>query len=139
MKRIVKTMLKAIWRLTSPIRRPLVTRLDAHISAVVSGTVNARILPEILRPMAIALARLERIEASIASADRTASVVAEEIDLVLNGVSREVYRLQVQVETLQRLVGREIREAHNGLSLVDESEDEAPARRTPTPERSRVG
>ena len=65
--------------------------------------------------------------------------MAEEVDLVLNGISREVFRLQAQVESLHRLIVREINESNNGLSIVDESGDEAPVVRAAATERSRVG
>ncbi len=140
MKRIVKNLLKALWRMTSPVRRPLVARFNAHVSRIVSGTVNERMMPELLQPLAVALKRLERIEESLARAEHSASAAVEEVDLVLNGVSREIFRLQAQVESLHGLIHREIREARNGLSILDASEDDEPTvRRAPAADRARVG
>ena len=140
MMRIAKKVLKGLWRMTSPVRRPVMRRVDARVSALVASTVNARMMPEILHPLGVAIARLERIEASIAGADRAASAMVEEVDLVLNGISREVFRLQAQVESLHRMIAREIRDSGAGLSIVDESGDEAPViRAASASERSRVG
>jgi len=139
MKRIVSKVLKSLWRMTSPVRRPLVSRFDAHVSAAVATTLNARMMPELIHPLVGAMHKLDRIEAALARADLAASTAAEEVDLVLNGISREVFRLQAQVEALHRTVAREAREAGNGLSIVHETGDEAPVLRATATERSRVG
>ncbi len=139
-KRIAKFVLKRAWRMTGPMRRPLMRRFDARVSTLVSNTVNSRILPELIPPLGLALERLERIEQSLSRADRATSAMTEEIDLVLNGVSREIFRLQVQVETLQRIVNQEIRHAGLGLSLVAETGEEEEIRRpSGSAERSMVG
>lgn len=139
MNRIVKAFCKVIWRLSSPIRRPLAARFDARVANLVAGTVHNRVLPELIHPLSITLRRLERIEETLARADRSAAMMAEEVDLVLNGLSREIFRLQAQVETLQSFVGDDLRGSNTGLSIVHESGDESPVRRVPGSERSMVG
>lgn len=140
MKRIIALVCKAMWGMTTPVRRPLMARLDAHVSGLIAGTVNARMMPTLVDALAVSGRRLERIEETLAKADRTASDLAEEMDLVLNGLSREVFRLQAQVEALRRAVEQQAdRMTGNGLSLLDGSEDGEPVRRSNAPERSMVG
>ncbi len=138
MKRIAKFVLKRAWRLAAPLRRPLVRRIDARISMLVSNTVNSRILPELVPPLGLILERLERIELTLARADGATAAMTEEIDLVLNGLSREIF--QVQVEALRRIVDQESRHAGPGLSLIAETGEEEAIRRPATAaERSMVG
>ena len=139
MKRIFRLLAKLIWRMSAPVRRPLLARFDAHVAELIGGTVNARIMPELIKPLAISLHRLERIEDSLARADHAASAMAEEVDMVLNGLSREIFRLQSQVEMLQRLVNDNGREPARHLSIIDEAGDEAPVHRPGTTDRSMVG
>jgi hypothetical protein len=138
MKRFIKRVLKALWRATSPVRRPLMARFDARVSGLIAGTVNARMMPTLVEALAISGHRLERIEGALARADRSATALAEEIDLVLNGLSREVFRMQVQLDSLRQAVADGAREA-GGLSIVEESGEETPVRRPSAHERSRVG
>jgi hypothetical protein len=105
---------------------------------LVSDTVNARMMPPIVEALAISGHRLERIERNIAGADRAATNLAEEVDLVLNGLSREIFRLQTQLELLKRRLEDDSRYGSNGLSIVDESGQESLPHR-PSAERSRVG
>ncbi len=139
MKRLLKLVLKPLWRLTRPFRAPLVSRFDDRVSRLVSNSVNARMLPELIEPLAVILRRLERIEDSLARADRTAMALSEEVDLVLNGVSREIFRLQAQVEHLQTTLARDPRAVNGGLSIVDPSDDESTVLRGNHNERSKVG
>jgi hypothetical protein len=81
-------------------------------------------MPTLVEALASSGDRLERIERSIASADRAATNLAEEVDLVLNGLSREIFRLQAQLEQLQRRLDDEARFATNGLSIVKASDQE---------------
>ncbi len=124
MKRILSKVLRSCWRITGPVRRPLVARFDSRVSRLVSDTVNARMMPTLVEALASSGDRLERIERSIASADRAATNLAEEVDLVLNGLSREIFRLQAQLEQLQRRLDDEARFATNGLSIVKASDQE---------------
>jgi len=140
MKRIFASVSNALWRMTAPVRRPLVTRFDSRVSRLVSGAINDRVIPPITEALAVSGRRLERIEESLERADLTASNMVQEVDMVLNGLSREIFRLQVQVEKLQRSLGEEGRTSGNRLSIVTESDDEAPSRlATAIPERFGVG
>ncbi len=140
MKRIAKFVIKKAWQATAPLRRPIVRRIDGRISVLVSNTVNSRVLPELIPPLGLALERLERIESSLARADRSTAAMSEEIDLVLNGVSREIFRLQIQVEALQRAVQAESRPSGLGLALLADGGQDAPLRRqNGSADRSMVG
>ncbi len=140
MKRIFALVFKFFWRLSSPIRKPLLARFDARVSRLVSDTVNARMMPTLVEALASSGHRLERIERSIAGADRAASHLAEEVDLVLNGLSREIFRLQAQLELLQRRLDEESRFNANGLSILRDSGDDSPLPRSSSmTERSKVG
>jgi hypothetical protein len=128
MKRIFASVSHALWRMTAPVRRPLMMRFDSRVSRLVSGAINDRIIPPITEALADSGRRLERIEESLGRADLTASNMVEEIDMVLNGLSREIFRLQAQVEKLQRSLGEDGRASGNRLSIVAESDDVAPSR-----------
>ncbi|WP_435005869.1 hypothetical protein P12x_003624 [Tundrisphaera lichenicola] len=139
MKRIIKRILKGLWNSTSFLRRPLMARFDAHLSAVIAGTVNARMMPTLVEALAISGRRLERIEATLERAEDSADSLATEMDLVMNGLSREVFRLQAQVERLELELLDPSRIGGTGLSIVDESREESGSRRVGVVERSRVG
>jgi hypothetical protein len=139
MKRIIKRMLEALIRAASPVARPLAARFDARITRIIEGALISRMTPAIIQALAVSEHRLERIEGTLARADDSLAALAEEMDLVLNGMSREVFRLQAQVEMLQRSLADQGRIVSGGLSIVDDSCDEAPVRRPAPAERSRVG
>jgi hypothetical protein len=140
MRWIVRVISNILWLMTGPVRRPLATRFDDRVSLIVSNTVNTRMMPQIVEALAMSAQRQERIEESLTRAEASASNMIDEIDLVLNGLSREIFRLQAQVELLQRTLGDDPRAADNGLSIVDASGEESPLRRAAVPaERSKVG
>ena len=137
MKRMLRRLVLPFWWASTPFRRAVMRRFDARIVGLASSAIEARMMPAILESLSASEARLERIEALIARADRSASTMAEEVDLVLNGLSREVFRLQARVEML----GRDDRQDVGGLTLLSESEGDGPLDRPESfpPERSRVG
>ncbi len=73
MKRIFARFCRGCWRITGSFRRPLVARFDARVSRLISDTVNARMMPTLVEALADSGNRLERIERSIQSADRSAT------------------------------------------------------------------
>ncbi len=134
MKRIIRSVAKALWRMSWPARRPFVARLDARVSRLIAGTIEARLITSI----AESSARLERIERTIDRADRAAAVMVEEMDVVLNGLTREVFRLQAQVERLQRGLGEAGRPDPNVLSILDGTSEDDNAHEEAV-DRARVG
>lgn len=84
MKLWIKRVLAAAWRATSPVRRPLVRRLNLSIETILIQALRAHVTPS-----------LDRVEGAVKAS-------AEEADLVLNNLIRELDRLQWQVELLQQ-------------------------------------
>src|SRR4051812_29013243 len=126
MKRIIKGILKALWRATSPVHRPLIARFDARVSGLIEGAVISRMTPVIIQALTVSEHRLERIEGTLARADDSVAALSEELDLVLNGMSREVFRLQAQVEMLRRSLADHSPIVAGGLSIVEDTCEEAP-------------
>jgi hypothetical protein len=137
MKRIIQWFVTPFWRASTPVRRALMGRFDARVVRIVSMTIEDRMLAPILETLSETEARLKRIEELLIRADRSASTLAEEVDLVLNGLTREIFRLQAQVESLRK--GDE--EVVVGLTLLAEPDDAEPSSRSEVApiERSRVG
>jgi hypothetical protein len=79
----MKRLLKALWRATYPLRRPIMARADAFVAACVARALETH------------------------SPTRE---LASEVNLVLDAVVTEQFRLQAQVEELERLMreGREL-------------------------------
>jgi hypothetical protein len=99
MKRLLKRVLKAVWRKTAILRGPITRKLDQHINGLMTQSIQAQLPPA-----------LSRIEHAV-------NVMAFDTNLVLNSVVREVARLQMQVEVLQQLI-QDCAPAQGGLSLV---------------------
>jgi hypothetical protein len=118
MKRMIRLLLWPIWWATTPIRRGVMSHFDARVVRLVSATIEERMLAPILETLSETEARLGRIEVLLIRADRSASTLAEEVDLVLNGLTREIFRLQAQVEALRKAGDGVV-----GLSLLAESAD----------------
>jgi hypothetical protein len=135
MKRLIKRALKPFWRMTAPIRRPVMRKMDAKIHAMVAGSIRAEVLPTIEASLAASARVLERLEASVAAANHTAQTMACDMDLMLGSVIREVARLQAQVDAIDEFVAHAVSPGHS-LSLVDG--DDEPYGRTAV-ERARVG
>lgn len=137
MKRIIRGLMLPFWWATGPLRRALMSRYDARVVRLVSWTIEVRLVPPILEAIRASDDRLERIEALIERADRSASTMAEEVNLVLSGLSREIFRLRAQIATLRG----DDREAVGGLTLLSDSGEDGPIDRPETAlsERSRVG
>jgi hypothetical protein len=108
MKRIIGLVTRPLWRISAPVRRPLAARLDGRVHGLSAASPNIRLTPPIVEALAGSSKRLERLEERLERVDRAASNMVEEADLVFNGLSREIFRLQAQVEMLQkRLEGME--------------------------------
>jgi hypothetical protein len=136
MKRTLRWLTAPAWWASKPLRRALMGRFDARVVRLASRSIDERMLPPLVEAMAASDARLERIERLMARADRSASKMAEEVDLVLNGLSREIFRLQSQVEWLRN----EDRPMVGGLSLHEGSDEDPAASPEDVPtERSKVG
>jgi hypothetical protein len=129
MKRLLKAIARAIWRLTGPFRRPVVRRLDNHLSRLVDGSIEGRVVPR-LEAIAAALARIEGFEGGLRGVEHAINVArctsdahAADANLLMDSVVRELARLQMQVEVLQQAVQEGVG-AGDGLSIVGQAEAE---------------
>lgn len=136
LKRLVKRALKPVWRLSAPIRRPILRKLDAKIHYMVATSIRTEVLPTIEASLASSARVLERLEASVGAANHTAQAMSCDMDLMLGSVIREVARLQAQVDALDEAFGRAVSPGRSGLSVLDVDEDESYVRPT---ERAKVG
>jgi hypothetical protein len=73
----MKRLLKALWRLTLPARRPFQAKAEGFVAGCVARALEAH---------------------------NPTRALAAEVDVVLDAVVAEHFRLQAQVEELQRLV-----------------------------------
>ena len=118
MKRLLKRFLKGCWRMTAPIRHPVVRRLDAKLGRLITGAIQSQVMPPVVDGLEHSRHAFWRIEHALQVAQVTAERNTTEIDLVLNGLIREIARLQHQVEALQDQV-EAVTYIRNGLTLVD--------------------
>jgi hypothetical protein len=77
MKRVLKTLVRPLWRISAPARRPIIRKFDQHMM-------------QLLQPLARPVEHRPGAPA--------------DLELVLNSVVRELCRLQVQVEVLQQQI-----------------------------------
>lgn len=138
MKRLIKRALKPIWRLTAPVRRPILRKLDARLHAMIAASIRAEILPAVESSLGASSRSMERLEASINAANHTARTMACDMDLMLGSVIRELARLQAQLDGIEEALGRGDDHGRAGLTLV-EADDDGPFARRADSERSKVG
>ncbi len=122
MKRVLKSAFLPVWRLTAAIRRPFARRFDARLTHLVAFAVEQRVLPPIRQMIESSNRSMERVENSILATRRSAETLAEDVDLALESLSREVIRLQGQVEMLQRTIEDTGLRVRNGLVVVGDSD-----------------
>lgn len=120
MKRVLKAIARRCWRLTDPIRRPLIRRIHGTITRLVANVVEERAIGPILPRLDLALASLERLEQGVNCARHEVNnVYGVDTNLALDGLVREVARLQRQLEAL-----REDIEESRGLAIVGADAEE---------------
>lgn len=90
MKRLVKRVLKALWRATAPLRRPFLRKIEGFLTRC-------------LRP--------------------TEALLANEANVLMDHVVRELVRLQRQVEGLQQAI-EDLTLATAGPAIAGEIEPE---------------
>jgi hypothetical protein len=128
MRSILRKWLGPVLGTPRALRRALMGRFDARVVRLVSTTIEERMLPTVLGAFDDIEARFERIERLMVRLDRSTSALptmVEDVDVVLDGLTREIFRLRAQVERLRP-------EDRVGLSILSEPEPEPG-------ERSRVG
>jgi hypothetical protein len=97
MKRLIKRPLRAIWRMTHPVRRPIVRKLEAFLA----------------RTYAQAQAPMPQPHVHVACNCR----VTEETSLVIDYMVRELVRLQIQVDRLEQVLD-DRSPSHTSFSVV---------------------
>ncbi|MEO6809806.1 MAG: hypothetical protein ABI353_11900 [Isosphaeraceae bacterium] len=128
MKRVLKAVLKAFWRLTAPVRRPVSIRLARWQQQILAASLREEVIPHlvVVRSMLDRIEQerghLQAIEHAINASRCLADARAEEANLALDSHVRELSRLQRQVEELRQCVedGTSLRDR---LGLVGESSD----------------
>jgi len=125
MKGLFKRFLKAIWRATAPLRRPVMRKIDNHVDRLFSRALDANVLP-------VALDVRKQLEQLLPATldvrrhlENTIIEHTYETNLALNSLVREMIRLQMQVEVLQQSIDDTAMQA-KGLSIVGEREDNQP-------------
>jgi hypothetical protein len=81
MKRLFKKLGWPLWRMSAPVRRPLIRKFDQHMNDLLS-----RLLPPLVPPPS------------------PPPAAPANLDLALNSVVRELARLHVQVEILRQQI-----------------------------------
>jgi hypothetical protein len=107
--RWIKAPLRAAWRGTVWIRRPLAGKLDAFLARAAARAIEPALIelralrPEVAR-MEAGLSRLDHLgplHEHLAANRRISEDVAIEANLLMDGLLREITRLQLQVEELR--------------------------------------
>jgi|GEM_PF-7069804 len=127
MKRQIKRMLKPVarmlWRGTSPIRRPLVRKFNNKVGTLMHEQISSisSMQDRLSRDIHAALEHHRHYHEQKA---REVQPVIQELNLVLDGVVRELTRLQNQVEILhQRIEEQAVDNAVARFSTVGEVDD----------------
>jgi hypothetical protein len=102
MKRMIKGLLRACWRATAPIRRRVSPLLSGFIAEAVGG-------------------QFAEVNQAIHVTRCATLAVAEDTNLVLDSVVRELARLQRQIEILREVV-EEGQAVEGRLALTSEPE-----------------
>lgn len=123
MKRWVRgipgAILKPFWRLSGPVRRPLARKFDARIHRIVEQSIAVALVEPNAR-LGAACAALGRIEESVNVGRHVVEHQNSDANLLLDGMIREVARLQMQIEALRESV--EYAQVHGALGVVGEDE-----------------
>lgn len=94
-KRTLKSLAKAAWKLTAPVRRPISRKFEITVFRIVSEVVG-RHLQAALPP------RFDALEHGLSLARHETHAQGLETNLALDSLVREVGRLQMQIEVLQQ-------------------------------------
>lgn len=106
MKRILKAVARRGWRLTSPVRRPFARKVAGHLARAVATVLRDEVHPRLDG----VVQGLSLIHGDMAASSRDLIKERRETNLLIDGLVREISRLQEEVESLQLL----IQETHHG-------------------------
>lgn len=90
------TLLRPIWRMTRAVRRPVVAKLDNHVTQLLSP--DFRTLFE----------QLNKLSVQIAEANERQVTTLREMNVFVDGMLREVARLQSQMVSLSQLCSQNL-------------------------------
>jgi hypothetical protein len=110
MKRLIKRVLTTVWKRTGFLTRPILGRISNRAIALQTQVAHHEILPPIL----------DRIDGMNHGFHLKIDEFAHETNLLLDGLIREIARLQTRIETLEAAVD-DARESQTALGLVDAS------------------
>lgn len=122
---IPAALLKPFWRLSGPVRRPLAHKFDGRIHKIVDQSLAVALATPNVRLEAICSA-LGRIEESVNIGRHTVEHQNSDANLLLDGMIREVARLQMQIEALREAV--DDASSHGTLGVVADDETGAERR-----------
>jgi hypothetical protein len=122
LKGLAKSLARPFWRMAAPVRRRLARNFEDRVRRVVEEVIRAnpqavevRIEPPDLSRLEARLeAMLGDVSASVGMARTIAEHHGEEANLLMDGLVREVARLQLQLEGLAEMV----EELRGGATLV---------------------
>lgn len=115
-----KALLRPIWRLSGPVRRPLTRKFDAHLQRIVDLSI-ANALAANTQKWDATAAALGRIEESVNVGRHVVEHQNSDANLLLDGMIREVARLQRQIESLRDAI--EEAQSHGTLAVVRDNDE----------------
>lgn len=128
LKALARKAVRPFWRLTGPIRRPLGRRFDERLSRLIELSIRSHwnhVHVSLDPPDLGCLEGLMReMSASLGMARQITEHHAEEANLLMDGLVREVARLQLQMESLAELV----EELRGGSAMILVSGEESELR-----------
>jgi hypothetical protein len=116
MKPLLKKLARSLWRISAPVRRPVIRKFDHHMIQLLGSC----------SPYADAPANLDLPLSSVVSELARLQIAPANLDLALSSVVRELARLQIQVELLQQQIddlqssGRHGARPESRLSVIGE-------------------
>lgn len=87
MKTLLNRGFKKLWGWSAPLRRPIARKVDGHLHAATSRTIQEQVTPA-----------LDRVETAL----QVSHEITRDMDRALNSLVRELARLQMQVEILEQ-------------------------------------
>jgi hypothetical protein len=130
LKRLAKAMARPLWRLAAPVRRRLACEFDERVRRIVESVVQANWQGCHVTVEPPDLSRLEamvgELSAALGMARKISEHHAEEANLLMDGLVREIARLQLQLESLAELVSDS--RSGSGSSLVVVGEEDGQLR-----------
>jgi len=118
----LKAILKPLWRLSAPVRRPLLRKFDEHLAhALAQNLIGPSARLEATH--AAVAGALVRLEGSLQVGRHVVEHQNADANLLLDGLVREVARLQLQIEALREAIDEA--QGRGSLGLVGQDDESA--------------